>query len=162
MSHARRCSVMMLASCVAISSAVAHPIHTTMTAISWRNGQVTLSIRAFADDLSASVATFVGKTPPPDWAVSEAEVSRYVASRVELRDARGAPQSMHLCGVQRTGELYQVCLRFDATNVRGLQMENRLLTERHDDQVNIVQVDVKGLRKTLLFTKRTRAQPLVD
>ena len=159
----RTLSALALASCVAMSSATAHPIHTTMTAVSWRDGQLTLSVRTFADDFSASVATFVGKAPTPDWAVSEADVSRYMASRLQLRDAAGALLPMHLCGVQRTRELYQVCLRFDGVaNVRGLQMENRLLIERHDDQVNIMQVDAPGARKTLLFTRRTRALPLPD
>jgi hypothetical protein len=163
MRRGRRLSALVLASCLAFSSADAHAIHTTMTAVTWRDNQVTLSVRTFADDFSASVAIFAGKTPPRDWAVSEADVARYMAARVQLRDARGALQPMQLCGVQRVRELYQLCVRVDGIrSLRGLQLENRLLVERHDDQVNIMQVDGSGTRKTLLFTRRTRSLPLAD
>lgn len=141
--------------------ATAHPIHTTLTTVTVDARGLTLSVRAFADDLSASVAAFVGKPAPRDWAVPDADAARYLNGQVRILDAAGRPLTLRSCGVRRERDVVWLCLRVDgATNLRVLQAENRILTERHADQVNIVQVDAAGSRKTLLFTKDTRALPL--
>ena len=38
-----------------------------------------------------------------------------------------------------------------------MRLTNRVLFERYDDQVNVVQTSVAGQRRTLLFTKRDGA-----
>jgi hypothetical protein len=146
---------------VAPRAAQAHPIHTTLTAVTLDRTGINLSIRAFADDLSAVVAAFAGKRPPADWSVADADVARYLAANLRLLDAAGRPLLLRSCGVRREREVYWLCLRVDgATDLRSLRAENRLLTERHADQVNIVQIDAIGARKTLLFTKGSQALPL--
>jgi hypothetical protein len=141
--------------------AAAHPIHTTMTAVTADRTGLVISVRTFADDFSASVATFVGKQPPADWSVSEADVARYLDANLRIFDGAGHRVPLKGCGVRREREVYWLCVRIDGrTDVRTLQAENRILVERHADQVNIVQVDAGGARKTVLFTKNTRALPL--
>lgn len=162
-SHLRRSAI----STVAIMSALvarianAHPIHTTLTAVSQQQGEIRLSVRAFADDFSASVAVFAGRTPPADWVVTDSDASRYLASRIRVWDAAKRSLTLTSCGIRRERELYWLCLRVSgAPELRGLHLENRLLTERHEDQVNIVQVGVEGSRRTLLFTRKTDALEL--
>ncbi len=139
----------------------AHPIHTTLTAVTTTGNDLAISVRAFADDLSASVAQFVGKPAPADWSVPEADVARYLAARFRVLDSAGRPLAVTGCGVRRERDVVWLCLRVNgASDVRVLQAENRILTERHADQVNIVQVNATGVQKTLLFTKDTRALPL--
>jgi len=41
--------------------------------------------------------------------------------------------------------------------VSGARLTNRVLFDRYDDQVNIVQTSISGRRQTLLFTKREGA-----
>lgn len=137
---------------------VAHPIHTTLTTVSLGSRGVVLSVRAFADDLSASVAAYAGKPAPVDWSVPESDAARYVDAHLRVLDGAGRALSLRHCGVRRERDVVWLCVTIDgATDVRVLQAENRILMERHADQVNIVQIDAAGARKTLLFTKDTRA-----
>lgn len=142
-------------------AAWAHPIHTTLTTLTTDRDGLAISVRAFADDLSASVAVFAGKQPPADWSVPDADAARYLTASVRILDARGVPLTVRYCGARRERDVVFLCARVDgASDVRVLQAENRILTDRHTDQVNIVQIDAAGARKTLLFTKGTRALPL--
>lgn len=146
---------------VPVQGITAHPIHTTMTAVTMERGALQLMVRAFADDLSASVATFVGQRPPADWSVTEANVRRYLDARLRVADSKGRLLPLETCGVRRERELYWLCVRVPgATSVNSVRLENQLLTERHTDQVNIVQVGIEGSRRTLLFTKKSEALAL--
>ncbi len=161
MSRVRAIGALLLLSCLASSSAAAHPIHTTLTSISAVRGEITISVRTFADDFSASVAVLAGKQPPSDWSVNDIDVARYLSTHLQVFDASGKALRLRSCGVRRERELYWLCVRVEgATDLRGLRAENSLLTERHADQVNIVQVNAGGVRKTLLFTKNTAALAL--
>jgi hypothetical protein len=62
------------------------------------------------------------------------------------------------CGVKRTRELYWLC--FTAAlpgGVRGARINNQMLTELHADQVNILQLERAGSRKSYLFTRESQA-----
>ncbi|MCC6430163.1 MAG: hypothetical protein IT354_04585 [Gemmatimonadaceae bacterium] len=142
--------------------ASAHPIHTTLTAVRSDGKGITFTVRTFADDFSATVARFAGKTPTADSSVMAADVARYVDARMRITNAAGQSLVLRSCGIQRARDLYWICLRVDAVGtVRGVTVANRLLTELHADQVNIMQVDIGSVRRTVLFTKHTGAQPLV-
>lgn len=140
----------------------AHPIHTTLTAVRSDGKGITFTVRTFADDFSATVARFAGKTPAADSSVMAADVARYVDAHMRITNAAGQPLVLRSCGIQRARDLYWICLRVDAVGtVRGVTVANLLLTELHADQVNIMQVDIGSVRRTVLFTKHTGAQPLV-
>lgn len=157
----RAITTLVVASCVALTSASAHPIHTTLTALTISRGEITLTVRTFADDFSASVATFAGKQPTIDWSVDDVDVARYLAANLRVVDDGGKVLLLRSCGIRREREVYWLCVRVEgATALRGLRAENRLLTERHADQVNIVQINAGSVRKTLLFTKDTAGLPL--
>lgn len=135
--------------------ALAHPIHTTYTEIITSPGGSTARIRAFADDLSAAVARFHRRATPRDSSVGAAELARYVAAYFEASDAHGRRVGFTPCGIERAGVLTYVCLRLPPT--AGLRLRNRLLSDLHADQVNIVQ---HRQGRTLLFTANGPAQPL--
>lgn len=136
------------------SVAQAHPIHTTMSTVTIERGHVTLRIRAFADDLSASVAAYAGKSVPADWSMAEADVVHYLRHTVRVTHTATGVLPVQSCGVTRERDVYWLCVRVtNAVTVAGLQLVNRMLVERHDDQVNIVHVNAGSTRRTLLFTK---------
>lgn len=157
----RRMLAAMLFSVVALPAARAHPIHTTMATMTLEQGMVTLRIRAFADDISASVAAHAGKAAPSDWSMSEADGLHYAQAMVRVSDARGNGYNLSSCGLTREREVYWLCFRVaKARDVSGLQLVNRLLVDRHDDQVNIVQVKTTTVKRTLLFTRDTKSHSI--
>jgi hypothetical protein len=132
----------------------AHAIHTTLTVMTAAPGGLTFTVRSFADDFSASVARHAGHAVPRDSSVRADEVVRYVRAQFEIRDADGRALTLESCGLRREGGLYFACFRAaTADGLGGVRVRNRMLTELHVDQVNIVQVDGRGTRRTLLFTR---------
>ncbi len=152
----RRILPLCVAAAVTLSPAVleAHAIHTTLTVLTAAPGGLTFTVRSFADDLSASVARHSGHATPRDSSVRAEEVVRYVRAQFELRDARGRALMLESCGLRREGGVYFACFRaVTVGGLGGVRVRNRMLTELHVDQVNIVQVDGRGARRTLLFTR---------
>ena len=135
----------------------AHPIHTTLTVVTFDKTGTQLMLRAFADDFSASVARYVGKPVPSDSVVADADVMRYVAAHVLVTSAAGAALPLAPCGVRRDQGLYWVCVRAPgAAAGKGSAVLNTTLHELHADQVNIVRVERANARKTLVFTKGSK------
>jgi len=142
-----------LLSALAPTVAQAHAIHTTLTVATVAPAGLTLQIRTFADDFSAAVARFAGKRAPADSSAPDADVTRYVLAHVELRDGRNQRVVLQPCGFRRAAELYWLCFRAPAATGSGYRFLNTMLSEFHADQVNIVQLDNRGARRTLLFTR---------
>ena len=144
----------------AVRAGVAHPLHTTLTQLSYDASTQVLnvSVRVFTDDFSAAVmprersATVV---VPPDSAMM-----RYVSGRFTVVGARG-PVPLRWCGMRHDGEVLFLCLRATAQpSPAGARMRNALLSEVFSDQVNIVQASYGGARRTLLFTPRDEMKAL--
>ncbi len=136
------------------SVADAHAIHTTVTQLTADGRGLTVMIRAFADDLSSSVASHAGHQAPADHSVPESEALRYVQAQFMIGMADRRLVTFESCGLRRAEDMYWLCVR--APSVRGLAgvvIRNQMLTELHADQINIVQVDDRGARQTLLFRK---------
>jgi hypothetical protein len=149
--------VAILASLSVSRVARAHPIHTTLTVVTFDQAGTQLMLRAFADDFSASVARYVGKPAPKDSVVTDADVMRYVAAHVVVSNAAGIAVRLQSCGVRREGGLYWVCVRApSAATGKGTAVLNTTLHELHADQVNIVRVERANARRTLVFTKGSK------
>ena len=158
--RALACSV---ALAVTAQPALAHPIHTTLTVLTTdvSGHTLTLNIRAFADDFSATVARFAGRPAPRDSSILSDEVTHYVRAQFAFTSNRGAPIVLQPCGVTRAREVYLLCFRITAAEgVRGASFVNRMLTELHPDQVNIVQLEAPSARRSFLFTKGSAASTL--
>ena len=137
-------------------SAPIHEIHSTLTVVRIERGALELRIRTFADDFSASVATFHGRAAPRDSAVSAPDVDRYVRATVRITDDEGRLQPLESCGVERVRDVYLLCYR---AMRRGkgvpLRLTNAMLTELHADQVNIVQFVAGASRRSVLLTRES-------
>ncbi len=145
------------------STARAHAIHTTHTTVTADAKGYTLTVRAFADDLSASVARFSGRTPPADSSVRVPELLAYATARMGIASAVGVKFVLQSCGVKRMQDAYVLCFRIDTTpQTAPLRLGNQMLVELHADQVNIVQCDVAGSRRTNLFTNGRAPKLVVD
>jgi hypothetical protein len=141
----------------------AHAIHTTLTVLTVAPTALTLNIRAFADDFSTTVATFSGRKPPADSSAPQPDVLRYVRTNFTVRDAQGHAVQLESCGIRRAAELYWLCFRAALpAGSTGVTVRNQMLTEFHADQVNIVQVDDHGARRTLLFTKTSTPSAITE
>jgi hypothetical protein len=136
----------------------AHAIHSTLTVVSVDDRTVSLSIRAFADDFSASVARFAGQPTPRDSSASTENVTRYVRARVWVVDSTGGALTLEPCGVRRERDLYWLCFRtLLARSHQPARINNQMLTELHSDQVNVVQLTSARERKSFLFTRGSPA-----
>lgn len=134
----------------------AHEIHSTHTTVQVERGALLMRIRTFADDFSASVARFAGREAPADSSVRPDEVERYVRAALLVTDARGGRVTLERCGIERRADVYELCFRASTAPGAGLgEFRNLLLTELHADQVNIVQFNWSGRRRTELFTRTT-------
>lgn len=143
-------------------TAFAHPLHTTMTRLVQRPDSTSeLMIRAFADDFLFVATGRTAKDAASAATPSDSAASRYVTRSVRIRDASGRAIPLRWCGLRRTGEVVWVCVRAHGVTA-GSRLENRLLLERFDDQVNVVQIERGPARTTLLFTKQRPVRPLPE
>ena len=137
-------------------AAFSHPLHTTLTEVTTlADGSVQIVLRAFIDDFSAAVTRRA--TPPgmPIPTPADSAAARYLGETVVLTDAAGRPVRLQITGMRRTDDLLWITLRAPTLrSVAGARLTNRVLFERWDDQVNIVQTAIGARRQTLLFTKR--------
>ncbi len=127
----------------------AHPLHTTMTELTEdrAHGVVRATIRVFADDF--------GK------ARGQKTELAYVTSAFGFSDRNGRQLALRSCGTRSTGELLWICVEASsAEGLAALQVRNGMLSDLFDDQVNVVQGNVGGGRRSLLFTRGDRAKPI--
>lgn len=131
------------------ASPIAHPIHTTYAEITQPTvpGKVTITFRGFEDDLTAAARA---GTPTGHL---DSVVGHYLKRQLSLTDARGRGIPLQVTGIRRTPDV--LWFTFQSTGVADLtggKLSNRVLTELHGDQVNLVQVKLRGRTRTLLFT----------
>jgi hypothetical protein len=138
------------------STAFSHPLHTTLTEVTMlADGSVQIVLRAFIDDFSAAVTGRAPRQGMPIPTPADSAAARYLGETVVLTDAVGQRVSLQVAGIRRTDDLVWVTLRAPMLrSAAGARLTNRVLFERWDDQVNIVQTVIGPRRRTLLFTKR--------
>jgi hypothetical protein len=144
--------------------AYAHPLHTTLTELTTLpDGGVQIVVRVFLDDFSAAVT---GRAPTPGAPVQtppDSAAARYLGETVLLTDGVGRRLPLVVAGMRRMDDLLWITLRAPAgRSVTGAHLTMRVLFDRWDDQVNIVQCAIGARRQTLLFTKRegSTAKPI--
>ncbi|MBV9773205.1 MAG: hypothetical protein JO040_04610 [Gemmatimonadetes bacterium] len=136
-----------------------HPLHTSLTEMSYDGASRTLQvqIRVFASDLQAVTAR---KGAPPVAQVSDAQALAYVNGNFALSTGR-TRLPLRWCGMRRGGDLFWICLRAPApSGTQGVQVWNRMMFELFEDQINIVQVNTAGRRRSMIFTRGDGPRPL--
>jgi hypothetical protein len=135
--------------------AESHPLHTTLSEVTIApDGRLQIVLRAFVDDFAAAVAARAPVAAASTITPADSSTARYLGGALVMSDAAGRRVPLVLVTTRRSGDLIWVTLR--APSVRstaGVRLTNRILFERYQDQVNIVQTSVEGRRQTLLFTK---------
>jgi hypothetical protein len=154
----------MLGLCALARRASAHPLHTTLTELTTLpDGSIQIVMRVFLDDFSAAVTRRPPAAGTPVAMPPDSGVARYLGETVLLTDVAGRRVPLLITGMRRTDDLVWVTLRAPAVRpTTGARLAMRVLFDRWDDQVNIVQSSIGARRQTLLFTKRdgSAAKPI--
>jgi hypothetical protein len=145
-------ALLAIAAPAALSSRAVHEIHSTLTVARLDDVGIELRIRVFADDLSRVVAERAGRAMPADSSVRAAELERYVRTHVGASTSRGEPVPLEPCGVERVREVYMLCYRSARGAGPVATLRNSMLTDLHEDQVNVVQVSAGRSRRSHLLT----------
>jgi uncharacterized protein DUF6702 len=129
----------------------AHPLHTTLTTIEWRaeTRTVQVAVRVFSQDLRAAVAR-----APADSACG------YARRAFVLTDASGRVLGAERCTVQEAEEVTWIRLEARVAAPAGLRVLNAFLFESFGDQVNVVQANLAGRSRTMLFTRGDEPKPV--
>lgn len=126
----------------------AHPLHTSFAQVIFdtRAKTVDISLRVFVDDYTSAARAWAKANR------STLSLADYATASFTLRGSNG-PVAFQSCGDKRVGDLMWVCLRGRfAGKPSGATVISRILFERFDDQVNIVQTSYDGHKSNLLFT----------
>jgi hypothetical protein len=145
----------------ALAATPAHPLHTTLTTVTWHGGrrELEITVRVFTQDLADAV-TRAPSSPAAGGSVSDSAACRYAMAALSVRDAAGAPLPVARCGTERAADVTWIRLAIPAARPPGLRLRNAFLFERFADQVNIVQADLAGATRTILFTTGDGPKPL--
>jgi hypothetical protein len=143
----------------AAREAYSHPLHTTLTEVTiGDDGRVQFVLRAFVDDFAAAITRTPAVAPAATRTPADSAAARYLEATLIVVDDSGRRLPLQIAGIRRTNDLVWVTLRAsDGRAARGVRLTNRVLFERFEDQVNIVQANIGGRRHTVLFTRREGA-----
>ena len=132
-----------------------HPLHSTHTELREEaGGRITITVRAFTDDLHAAVVAAEG-------APGDSALARYTGRSLRLADAAGRRVPLEWRGMHTEGNV--TYLRLGGVvpgGLRGARLEQGMLMERFSDQVNVVQVRTPGRTRSLLFLPGQGAKAL--
>ncbi len=145
----------------ALAVTPAHPLHTTLTTVTWQGDrrELEVAVRTFTQDLADAVTRAL-RSPAAIASVSDSAACRYARAALSVRDAAGAPLRVARCVTERTADVTWIRLVIPAERPVGLRLRNAFLFERFADQVNIVQADLAGATRTILFTTGDGPKPL--
>ena len=137
----------------ALGAARAHPLHTTLTTVTWDGDrhELAVAVRTFTQDLVDAVANAPG-SPTTTGSVLASAACRYAAAALSVRDAAGTALPVARCVTEHAADVTWIRLAVPVQRPQGLRLRNALLFERFPDQINIVQANVAGATRTILFT----------
>lgn len=137
---------------VGAAPARAHPLHTTITEITFVGGGFRATIRVFADDLGRAV-TGLGPADRAPATVSDSAAAAYVRTHFSVAGPDGRHVALRWCGMERRNDVYLLCVGGTIGRSGGALIHCRLQSELYADQVNIVQARYADRHETLLFTR---------
>lgn len=129
----------------------AHPLHTTITEITFDAQRRTMHVvvRLFADDFARAAG---GDAPAPAGALTP-RTTNYLRRSFRLSDG-DKPLPLRACGTKRAGDLIWICFEAPAPlELSRVRVTNVLLCDLFEDQINIVRTTVGGTARTVLLTK---------
>jgi hypothetical protein len=118
-------------------SAARHPSHTSSAELVQSADSVRVAIRVFTDDIAAVGA-----------------LRDYVRDRFGLVNRRGEAVRLDWDGAEPGEDVLTIrLLGRIPEGLSGARVSNRLLTDRYDDQVNVVRAEYAGRAATLVFVR---------
>ena len=129
----------------------AHPLHTSFAQVTFdtRARTVEVSLRVFVDDYTSAAESWARGNV----ARSASPLAGYAVASFALHESNGRTIALQSCGDKRVGDLMWLCLRGQITrSPSGASVISRILFERFEDQVNVVQTAYDGRKSNLLFT----------
>jgi hypothetical protein len=134
----------LLAHLLAVVAGVSHPSHTSSAELVARGDSVLVTIRMFADDLAGA-----------------GDLKIYVGERFGITDPRGAPVPLEWSGSEPVSDVLVVRLRgLVPGGLHGAMVRHELLTERFNDQVNLVRARYGDRAVTLIYVRGDRPKVL--
>ena len=133
-----------------------HAMHSSVTRVSYDGAARALevSMRLFTDDFTTAVSRRTGTRYTVATGMSDDAVVAYARAALSVRDGTRPAVSFTCCGQRRELDFTWVCLRAALPDEPAqLDVSNRALHELFDDQVNIVQLVLRGRTRTLVFTR---------
>lgn len=146
-----------------VATAHAHPLHTTMTELTFdaRTRSLRATIHAFSDDFGRAVNGLSPEATPPAQ-VSDSAAIAYLRGHLVVTGPDGRVIPLRWCGIERRGDAYLIGMEAAGTGrMDGVRIRNRLHTDLYPDQINIVQATDGRSRATLLFTGADWSKPLL-
>jgi hypothetical protein len=135
-------------------SGAAHPLHTSFMEITRdRAGNVTMSVRLFADDFGATLDSLRSKSGAHS---AEAAAQQYLFRSVAIL-AAGKTVPLSWCGMRSEGGLTWLCARSaQPVSSSQLRVRNALMFDRFADQISIIRWDggSDGGTRTLVLSAR--------
>lgn len=130
-----------------------------------------ISIRMFTDDLEAVLtreaggqAVQLGSGPAGPGNQHDPLIEKYVRKHFALIDGQKQRRAYTYVGHEQEADAQWVYLElpYAGTSLEGGLMQQSVLTDLFDDQVNLVNIMFQGAKKTLVFRKNGRIQPIGD
>lgn len=145
-----------------------HPIHASVTTIDFnaKNHTLEISCKIFADDLEEAIRKTTGVqlyigSPKENASQSAAKIEEYLRRHFRL-EAEGKPlPRWTFVGRELEGDaVWCYCEVPNISGVKRLLVSNTVLTDLHDDQTNLVNVTIKGQRRSAVLRKSKEAETL--
>lgn len=134
-----------------------HDFHTSLTQMQFNPKEkgFEISVRVFTDDLEKALTAEGGqKIQVLGRANIDPLVEKYIRKHFSLTDARKQRRAFSYVGHEAEGDANWIYLELPAdASLKTADLQQDVLMELFDDQVNLVNTQVNGQRKTYVFRK---------
>ncbi|WP_461096762.1 DUF6702 family protein [Spirosoma luteolum] len=145
-----------------VGSRPAHDFHASVTQMTYnvKERSFELSIRAFTDDLEKALSATTGtKVHLTTGTKFDPIIEKYVRAHVAYMTPQKQPRPLTYVGHEVEADAHWIYLEMPYTEpFRGGVMKQDLLMDLFDDQVNMVNLQYQGQKKTFVFRKNQAVQ----
>ena len=157
------CSLSLCVSLVFFSARPAHEFHASVTQMQYNVKERTfeISIRVFTDDLEKALSQEANRKIHLDEVKAENNpiIEKYVRSHFAYINAQKQPKPVTYVGHEVEADANWIYLEMPyAEPFRGGMLKQNILMEFFDDQVNMVNIQYQGQKKTVVFRKNQTVQ----
>lgn len=150
----------------AVFSVEAHPYHTSIADIRYnaKNQTLEIALKIFANDLEKTLSDAAKKPVTLNQTPAvQAQIAAYLKKviAIELNPKQVLP--LKYIGSEPEADTYWLYaeIRLKSSQLSQVNLRNQVLLETFDDQMNIVNLDINGKKKTLVFRDGDVVKPLL-